>query len=99
MREKQTHTKKKNKKPLKRTKTTKKRTKKTILYELFGNARNLTLSRILPKPVLPSLLTFYLFTFLLFYFQTVRLVQKKGERNSLIALPFALNGYFYVFLV
>ena len=42
-----------------------------------------------------------LFTFLLFYSSTSKppVLLKKMERNSLIALPFALNGYFYVFLV
>lgn len=96
MREKQTHTLFFLKK---RTKNHQKEQKRTILYEFFGKARNLTLSRILPTHILSHLLTF-----LPFYFFTLLLLNrpscsKKEERNSLIALPFALNGYFYVFLV
>ena len=53
----------------------------TFYEEKSCKPRNLTLSRFLAVPVLPSLLTF--FTFLLFYFSTSKpsvLLKKKGAQ-------------------
>lgn len=75
MREKQTHTLFFLKK---RTKNHQKEQKKQFFMSFFCKARNLTLSRILPTPVLPSLLTF-----LLFYSSTSKpsvLLKKRGAQ-------------------